>query len=394
MKKFFCGRMSKVGWGILLLAISASVAPAQIETLSIPIMVNCDTGQSLNRTLSRLIKSVPATVSVKGRCTEFVQVIGFENLTLKGLPGAALVEPSTGASNVSNAALSIQSSRSVTVSGLSIQGTDSSVTITHGSSDIRLLSLQVQGPIYVAENSQVLLGRIVAQAAGYTPLGIYDLSDVHIEHCLFENSNGAYLYTGMGVGAAHVTMFDTTIRNVQVGISAYAGSIIDLVTYNTYSPLGGPTDVVIDSSAGTNYQGVSLDAGSSLNVSSAKLVINRPGQPWGGSTAGILVSNNSTLSVSNAELAITGSYGQGILVENSSHATLSGATVTGSGHGGLVLANLSTLDVSPGAGPTLVGGNAVDLFCDKGSMITGAVNLAGVPTSQCANVLPGEATLP
>jgi hypothetical protein len=386
--------MSKVGWGILLLAVSASVAPAQIATLSIPVTVNCDTGQSLNHTLSRLIKSVPATVSVKGTCTEFVQVIGFENLTLKGLPGAALIEPATGAGNVSTAALSIQSSRSITVTGLSIQGTDSSVTITHGSSDVRLLSLQVQGPIYVAENSQVLLGHIVAQAAGYTPLGIYDLSDVHIEHCLFENSNGAYLYTGIAVGAAHVTMFDTTIRNAQVGISAYAGSIIDLVTYNTYTPLGGPTDVVIDSSAGTNHQGVSLDAGSSLNVSSAKLVINQPGQPWGGDTAGILVSNGSTLSVSNAELAITGSHGQGILVENSSHATLSGATVTGSGHGGLVLANLSTLDVSPGAALTLVGANAVDLFCDKGSMITGAANLAGVPTSQCANVLPGEATLP
>jgi hypothetical protein len=38
----------------------------------------------------------------------------------------------------------------------------------------------------------------------------------------------------------------------------------------------------------------------------------------------------------------------------------------------------------------LVGGNSVDLFCDPGSTITGSVNLSGVPTAQCTNLLSGE----
>ena len=58
-------------------------------------------------------------------------------------------------------------------------------------------------------------------------------------------------------------------------------------------------------------------------------------------------------------------------------------------------ANLSSIDVSSGSTLTLVGGNSVDLFCDPGSTIAGSVNLAGVPTSKCTNLLSGETvTLP
>jgi hypothetical protein len=38
------------------------------------IVVNCDQGQSLNRVLSMTNKDVPATVLVKGTCTEYVDV--------------------------------------------------------------------------------------------------------------------------------------------------------------------------------------------------------------------------------------------------------------------------------------------------------------------------------
>jgi hypothetical protein len=86
---------------------------------------------------------------------------------------------------------------------------------------------------------------------------------------------------------------------------------------------------------------------------------------------------------------------KGVMVLNNSHATVVGATVTGGSHGGLVAANLSSIDVSVGTTLTLVGGNSVDLFCDPGSTITGSANLSGVPTSQCTNLLTGETvTLP
>jgi hypothetical protein len=95
------------------------------------------------------------------------------------------------------------------------------------------------------------------------------------------------------------------------------------------------------------------------------------------------------MTASNGNLVITHSNGQGVMALNNSHATVIGATVT-SGHGGLVAANLSSIDVSVGTAPTLVVGNSVDLFCDPDSTITGSANLSGVPTAQCTNLLAGE----
>jgi len=392
--------MNRSNRGILtLLVLVASVAVAETSTPFIPVTVDCSLGQSLNRALSQLDKRTPFTVSVNGTCTEYVRVTGFENLTLKGLPGATLLQPATGAGALFNSVLLIESSKSITVAGFTIQAdttTVSAIGIGHGSTDIRLRALKVQGGtegIVVFENSQVSIANVTGRDPGYSPLGIYDSSDVHVERSLFEDTTGAPWHAGIDVGASHLTIYGTTIRNMQVGISAHQSSIIDVQTFDTYFPFGGNSDVTIDNSAGTNFDGVTVESGGSLNVN-AKLVIKNPGQSWGGTTAGVSVSNGATLNASDTNLVITGSHGQGIVVLNNSHANLTGATVTGSGHGGLVLANLSSIDVSAGTTFTLIGGNSVDLFCDSGSMITGSVNLAGVPTRQCTNVLAAEATLP
>jgi len=382
--------MKKIKLGILLLLVSvASVAAAQTS-------VDCNSGQSLNAALAKLDKKTPNTVSVNGTCTEYVQVFGFENLLLKGLPGATLVQPLTGAGNLFNSVLLIESSRSVAVQGFSIQAdtaTVSAIGIGHGSNDIRLRNLTVVGGtegIIVFENSQVSIAYVTGSDPGYTPLGIYDASDAHVEHCVFENSTGALWHVGVDMGASHLTIYDTAIRNMQVGMNAVDGSVIDVQTYDTYFPFGGPSDVTIDNPAGTNYNGVNVDGGSSLNVLGAKLVINRPSQTWGGTTAGLLISDGSNLNAANGNLSITGSHGQGIVVLNNSHATISSVTVSGGGHGGLVAANLSSIDVSGFIGLSTIGGNSVDLFCDSGSRITGSANIAGVPTAQCANLLGTE----
>lgn len=388
--------MKLTNWGLLmLLVLTASLAGAQ--TPSIAITVDCSKGQSLNSTLSKLNKNLPIVVYVKGTCSESVQVVGFDNLTLRGLSGATLSQPSTEASP-----LLIESSRSVTVDHLNIQADASggpAIGIGSGSTDIRLRNLNIQGGgegIIIFERSQVSLAYVTGKDAGYTPLGIYDASDVHVEHCSFDNSTGAFWHAGVDLGASHLTIYATAIHNMQVGINASAGSIVDVQTFTTYYPAGSTNDVTIENQFGTNFDGVSLSAGSRLNVLGAKLAINQPGQPWGGTTGGVLVSDGSVLSSLNANLVITGSHGQGIVVDNNSHATLAGSSVTGGGHGGLVLANLSSIDVSAGNSnlQTLIGGNAVDLFCDSNSTITGSASFAGVPTSQCANVFPAEASLP
>jgi hypothetical protein len=88
--------MKTIHPGILvLLVLSASMTMAQTSTTSIPVTVDCSNGQSLNRTLAKLNTTLPTTVFVKGTCNEYVQVFGFNNLTLKGLSGAALAQPTT-----------------------------------------------------------------------------------------------------------------------------------------------------------------------------------------------------------------------------------------------------------------------------------------------------------
>jgi len=392
--------MKWINWGILILwVLVASAAVAATSPQSIT--VDCNAGQSLNSTLSKLDKQTPSTVSVNGICTEYVQVIGFENLTLQGLAGATLLQPTTGAGNVLNNLLYIESSHSVTVDGLSLQAdtvTVSAVGIGHGSSDIRLRHLNIEGGIFgisIFEHCQVSIAYVTAQDPGFSPLGVFDLSDVHVERSAFKSSTGTSYQVGLFVGASHITMYGTTIKNMQVGIDGYAGSIIDLQNFDTYYPLGGASDVIIENSAGTNYNGVTISGGGSLNVGSAKLVINKPGQTYGGTTGGVLISDGAAMTTSNGNLVITSSKGQGVMVRNNSHATVVGATVTNGGHGGLVAANLSSIDVSAGTTLTLVGGNSVDLFCDPGSAITGSANLSGVPTAQCTNLLAGETvTLP
>jgi hypothetical protein len=388
---------------LLVMAVLAALgANAQIVTgsgvMADPVVVNCDQGQSLNRTLSRLDKDSRATVLVKGTCTEFVQINGFEGLTLKGLPGATLQQPSTDPGNgLIIQVLLIEASRSITIDGFAIHSRASAfwdIGIGRNSIDVQLRNLTVDGPsgfgIFVYESSQVSLAHVTARDPGFATVGVVDVSDVHIESCLFENSTGASFREGVFVSTGHVTMQTTTIRNMQVGIGISDGGIVDIQSFNSYFPLSLPTDVVIESPAGTNFNGVSVGSGSLLNLGDTKLRITNPGQPFGGNTGGVFVSDGGTLSA-GANLIISGSQGQGVFVSNNSHASLAGSSITGSGHGGLVVANLSTVAVGTGTNPlTQISGNGTDLFCDSRSLITGGANIANAITVQCGNLLAGD----
>lgn len=376
---------------LALVALTFAAIPSTASQIS----VDCNAGQSLNHTLSTLNKNMPATVSVNGTCTEYVQIIGFEGLTLKGLPGAALHQPSGGGGNLLNSLLLIESSRSVTVDGFSVQADTATVPaigIGHGSSDIRLRNLTIQGGtegIIIFENSQVSIAHVTAQDPGYTTLGVYDHSDVHVERSLFEDTTGALWHTGMDAAASHITVYDTTIRNMQIGLNALPGGIIDVGVFNTYYALGGPTDVVIESPARTNYNGISVMGGASVNLTGAIVRITNPGQTWGGSTGGVLVASGGSFNA-GANLVVSGSQGQGVFVTNNSHADLDGSSITGSRHGGLVVVNQSSIAVGSTHPFTVISGNTTDLFCDTRSQISGDASIGNATTVQCANLLSGD----
>jgi hypothetical protein len=361
------------------------------------ITVNCALGQSLNATLSRLFKQVPVTVFVQGTCTEYITINGFTGLTLKGLPGAALKQPTTNPGNgVPVYVLLIEASQSITIDGLPIHSRPSAlggVAVGRNSIDVKLRNLTVDGGgtfgFFIYEGSQVSLARVTGRDPGYALVGVFDLSDVHIESSLFENSTGASSQVGFEVDTGHITVQSTTIRNMQVGININVKGDVDIQGFNSYYPISLPNDVVIENPADTNYQGVKLAAGSHLNLGDTKLRITNSGQPWGGNSAAVWISDGSTLSDQSGNLIISGSQGQGIFVSNNSHATLIGSRVTGGGHGGLVVANLSSVSIGPG-NQTLFGGNVTDVFCDSRSLITGGANFAGVPITNCGNVLAGD----
>lgn len=359
-----------------------------------PIPVNCAQGQSLNQTLSKLRIQKPVTVVVTGTCTEYVTIDGFEGLTLKGAPGATLQQPATTPSNGLGVwVLSIGASENVTVDGLAIHSTASAlgaIGIGQNSIDIRLRNLTIDGPaafsIEIFEGSQVSLAGVTIRDPGFAALAVFDLSDVHIEQSLFEETTSGGFHEGILVSSSHVTMQSTTIRDMQIGISISEHGTVDTQSFNTYFPIVQPHDVVIENPAGSNFQGVQLTHGE-LGLGDAKLRITNAGQPFGFSSGGISASDGSAVNDPNGNLVIMGSQGQGLYVSNNSHASLGGSSITGGQHGGLVVTNLSSVSLLFGT-QTLFGGNPTDVFCDSNSVITGTSRFAGVPITNCPNQLP------
>lgn len=362
----------------------------------VPILVDCGAGQSLNNTLAKMDKFTPATVAVKGTCSEYVLIDGFNDLTLNGMQGATLQQPSTNPQS-NPYVLSIKASRGVTVSGLAVHSLPSifsGIGIGGGSNDVRLQNVTTDGSwgVVVYEASQVWLVNVTVNiTSGYGAVSAFDKSDIHIVNGLIERPADNNFYAGIFVGSGHVTMQGTLIRDMQQGMNIDANGSVDLVYFDSSV---AARDVIINNPAGTNVNGVRVVNGSSLNINSVKLHIVNAGQAYGSETGAVLVSDGSTMNA-GANLVVSGSQGQGVLVANNSHAALAGSSITGSGHGGLVVVNLSTAAVTASTPLTVIGGNATDLFCDSKSQIAGGMNIAHATSVQCTNLLLGDyETLP
>ena len=97
---------------------------------------------------------------------------------------------------------------------------------------------------------------------------------------------------------------------------------------------------------------------------------------------------NSSSLTAGANLIVSGSQSQGVVVSNNSHAEFSGSSITASARGGLVVVNLSTATADSSNPLTLIGSNGTDLFCDSRSQIAGMLNMANVSVVNCNNLLP------
>lgn len=356
--------------------------------------VDCDRGQSLNRVLKRLDRRRSATIRVKGTCREYIEIIGLDNLTLQGLPGAILHRPNTepvppafGEVGV----VTIIGSSGITLKDLQISAPNTGdgtlqptgIAIGHGSSDVRLQNLVVEegaSGVLVYSGSQVYAEAITVRNPGWAAFGIYDGSSVHIEGNSLLESTITTFRSGIHVANSVLNLSGTVIRNMQFGIWAATSAVVSI--HNVRNVPG--SEVVIENAPGVfNLQGLRITAGSMATLD-ARLRIVNPGD-------GVRVEGNSTLTAGN-NLEITGSQGHGLYVVNDSHATLlrssipgTGSSITGSGRNGIVVVNNSTVEL----GPIVLSGNAVtDIFCDSRSLITSGFFAQGVV--QCENLVLGE----
>jgi len=373
---------------LLFCATSILAIPVQTRT------VNCSEGQSLTQTLATLIKFLPAVVTIQGTCTEYVLVNGFNDLTLTGAPGATIQQPNAPPPTIPTFVLSIKASRNVAVTGLAVRSLPSpantllsSIGIGGGSNQVRLQDVTTDGSwgIFVYEASQVWLVRVTVNiTSGYAAISALDKSDVHIVDGVLQRPANSNFNAGILAGSGHVTMQGMTIRDMQQSININSSGSVDLVNFDLTA---AGIDVIVDNPSGTNFNGAVVSGSSSLNLGSAKLRINNAGQPYGFDTGAVFVSNGSTLGA-GANLVVTNSRGQGIIVSNDSHAQLGGSSITGGAHGGLVVMNFSTASVDFG-NPTTIMGNGTDVFCDSKSRITGGLNIASAIAVSCNDLLPG-----
>jgi hypothetical protein len=365
------------------------LASSWMSASSPSVKVDCDAGQSLSQTLAQLDKLTRATVTVKGTCTEFVSVDGFNDLTLNGGQGATLQQPNSNPQSNSYV-LSIRASQSVTVSGFVVNSQPSifsGIGIGGGSNDITLQNVTTNGSwgVVVYEASQVWLKNVTVDiTSGFAAISAFDKSDVHIVNGLVERPADSNFYAGLFVSSGHITMQGTTIRDMQQSINIDANGSVDLVYFDSSV---AARDVFVDNPSGTNFNGVRVTNGSSLNLSSIKLRISNAGQSYGSDTGAVFVSDGSTLNA-GPNLLVSGSQGQGVFVANNSNAVLGGSSITRSLHGGLVVVNLSTVTATFNSPLTVISGNATDLFCDSKSQIAGDANIANATTVQCTNLLP------
>ena len=354
------------------------------------ITVDCNKGQSLNHALAKLDKHTPVTVSVKGTCTEYVLIDGVDNLTVKGLPGATIQQPATNPPSILPYVLSVRASRCITLSGFSVHSLPTvfaGIGIGGGSTDVVVQNVLTDGSsgVVAQEASQIYLVNVTVNiTSGYAAIWVFDKSDVHIVGGLLHRPADSNFDAGLVVGSGHVTIQGMTNRDMQQGMVIGGRGSVDLINPK-HSAAGA--DVIIDNSAGTNFNGAIVSDSSSLNLG-ARLLINNAGQTGGYSTGGVFVTNGSTLNA-GSNLVVSGSLGQGVIVSNGSHAQFAGSNITGNAHGGLVVVNMSTAGVDSNNPLTVVSGNGTDLFCDSKSQIAGASNIANSTVVQCNNLLPG-----
>src|SRR6185436_11974390 len=123
----------------------------------------------------------------------------------------------------------------------------------------------------------VAASRVTGRNPGWAAVGIWDMSTLHMEHCLFERASSQDYRAGIHLGNASLSLHGTTIRDYEEGIRVEPGGIVTIQAISE-QPLSEPTEVLIESPSRRGFVGLRLSGGSVTLLS--KLRITNPGQAW------------------------------------------------------------------------------------------------------------------
>ena len=201
------------------------------------------------------------------------------------------------------------------------------------------------------------------------------------ENIFRNNGNGILL----GSMSASFTGQNTIQNNAVTGVQLVAGN----ATFNQFVLPDGTFRVTTIEGHGTS--GVTIANTSQLSLSGHHIIRNNGSAPVSSNWAGVRVFNNSMLSLGNG-VEITGNTGPGILADL--HASLlitNPVTITGNSEEGIRLTLLaganflvSTLLPSPSLPPNVIS----SITCDSSSVLAG--DLTGIGTIDCKNIETGK----
>lgn len=321
----------------VLVLVAALCLGTLAQAADIAVDCGAKKNNSINAALALLDKTGPHTITVSGACSEEVVIENFDDLTLRGNPGASINDPTPSVLDDNNV-VTIGGSRDVTVRDLTINGGADGITCFRFSV-CYLLNLTVQGGyegISLARSEAFVGDNTVIQNTAASGISVF---------------NGAHLRAGPYLTANGVTIQNNgSSSEGAVGVTVGNGSYADLFQVTIQGHTYG--------------EGVIVDFGSHV-----RLV---------GST-------------------VTGSGGTGVSVGGASVLRLQSlpgfpTTITGNGGHGVEVSYLSYLRIN---GARTISGNTTgpDVYCASTSAVTQGTGGSGTPnlgggTTNCTEPAP------
>jgi hypothetical protein len=348
--------------------------------------VYCNAGGTVARALAAADPNGPATIQIHGTCYEFVDVHGFEGLTLQGVGDAAIVAPSEPANYLDQVPLGLRNSRDILVSDLAVRsaGLGAYTVATEDCQDCQIAHTRIEGVTLVTHKSRIrFVDDVFDAGSSWAALAVTDNSVVHMgQSLLLPGSNGPGWQSGLDVLDGGIVKFwGTTIQGFpNCGVTVTGGSVhmYDVSVLFPDTDPGDPTVVIAD-----NAQcGIRVTAGGRAEIrDDARL---RNNGTMGG--AAVVATQNSIVTMGRS-VEIWGSPGNGLMLEDGSRASIAGRIVDTMGNG-LVVVNSSS--ATAGDGAEISGSGSQDVFCDATSIVSGASRIGGAAKLTCPNLNPGD----